>query len=196
MDILINNAAINPIVSKGIEKSGRLEDFDLNYLEESSIGLDVIFAQKFGKMMAKQRSGVIINIASDLSVIAPDQTLYQEEDKYPIESSKTMSYSVIKHAIIGLTKYMASYYGHCGVRCNSLSPGGVYVDQSSTFVNKLISKIPLKRMACSEEYKGAIKFLCSDASKYMTGQNLVIDGDLSYKHEINLYLSKIININL
>ena len=184
IDILINNAAINPAVSKdGFDLSGRLEDFNNNtYLEESAVGLTsyILFCKFFGRMMAKQNSGVIINIASDLSVIAPDQSLYKENEKELIDSSKKpISYSVIKHGIIGLTKYIASYYGHKGVRCNALSPGGVYVDQPKIFVEKLVSKIPLQRMAYPEEYKGAIKFLCSDASKYMTGQNLVIDGGRS-----------------
>jgi NAD(P)-dependent dehydrogenase (short-subunit alcohol dehydrogenase family) len=90
-----------------------------------------------------------------------------------------VTYSVVKHGLIGLTKYLATYWCEQGVRCNALSPGGVYAGQNDTFVSKLTQLIPLGRMAEADEYRGAIAFLCSDASSYMNGANLVIDGGRS-----------------
>jgi NAD(P)-dependent dehydrogenase (short-subunit alcohol dehydrogenase family) len=105
-------------------------------------------------------------------VIAPDQRIYGDDFK-PVD------YSVTKHGIIGLTKYLSTYFADKGIRVNSISPGGVYTNQSMEFVNNLSKLIPMGRMAHKDEYKGAIVFLCSDASSYMTGHNLIIDGGRS-----------------
>ena len=130
--------------------------------------------------MANSRGGVIVNIASDLSVIAPDQRLYEKEGiSSNQQPTKPISYSVIKSGLIGLTRYLATYWHKSGIRVNALSPGGVYDGQEDEFVTKLSSLIPLGRMANADEYRSAIQFLCSDASSYMTGQNLVIDGGRS-----------------
>jgi NAD(P)-dependent dehydrogenase (short-subunit alcohol dehydrogenase family) len=127
--------------------------------------------------MAKSGSGVILNIASDLSVISPDQRLYRKpgvaEDQQPV---KPVTYSVVKHGLIGLTRYLATYWADKGVRVNAISPGGVYAGQPEEFVARLADLIPMGRMATLDEYKAAIVFLCSQASSYMTGQNIVIDG--------------------
>jgi NAD(P)-dependent dehydrogenase (short-subunit alcohol dehydrogenase family) len=124
--------------------------------------------------------GVILNIASDLSVIAPDQRLYRKhgltEDLQPV---KPVTYSVIKAGLIGLTRYLATYWADKGIRCNALSPGGVFNGQGEEFVARLTSLIPLGRMADRDEYRAAVQFLCSDASCYMNGQNIVIDGGRS-----------------
>ena len=130
--------------------------------------------------MAEQQSGVILNIASDLGVIAPDQRLYRKEELKDNEQTvKPAAYSVVKHGIIGLTKYLATYWADKNIRVNSISLGGVYTDQPDEFVKKLTNLIPLGRMASLDEYKAAIIFLVSDASSYMTGSNLVIDGGRS-----------------
>ena len=124
----------------------------------------------------QKKKGVILNIASDLSVIAPDQRLYSSSKK---KNYKPVTYSVIKHGLIGLTKYLSTYWPETNIRCNSLSPGGIELNQSIKFKKKIAKLIPLNRMAHKSEYKSAIKFLCSDASSYMTGHNLVIDGGRS-----------------
>ena len=131
--------------------------------------------------MARRGNGVILNIASDLGVIAPDQRLYRQphitrDEEQPV---KPVTYSVIKHGLIGLTRYLATYWAEQGVRVNAISPGGVFNNQDPAFVEKLTRLIPMGRMAAVDEYCAAIQFLCSDASSYMTGQNIVIDGGRS-----------------
>ena len=130
--------------------------------------------------MSKNGGGVILNISSDLSVIAPDQRLYQQDNlNEELQAVKPITYSVIKTGMIGLTRYLASYWPNKGIRSNALSPGGVYIDQDKDFVDKINKLIPLGRMANPDEYNAAIQFLCSDASAYMNGQNIVIDGGRS-----------------
>ncbi len=184
VDILINNAARNPKVeSAGDRDFSRLEHFPWEQWRlDLDVGLGGAFncAKVFGAQMARRGSGVIVNIASDLGVIAPDQRLYRlegrEADQQPV---KPVTYSVVKHGLVGLTKYLATYWCEQGVRCNALSPGGVYAGQNDVFVSKLTQLIPLGRMAEADEYRGAIAFLCSDASSYMTGVNFVVDGGRS-----------------
>lgn len=184
VDILINNAARNPKVeSAGDKDFSRLEHFPWEQWQlDLNVGLGGAFncAKVFGAQMARQGRGVIVNIASDLGVIAPDQRLYRvegrEAEQQPV---KPVTYSVVKHGLIGLTKYLATYWCEQGVRCNALSPGGVYAEQNEVFVSKLAQLIPLGRMATADEYRGAIAFLCSDASSYMNGANLVMDGGRS-----------------
>lgn len=185
IDILINNVAANPKYSGSDSKGNysRLENFRLeDWNKEISIGLTSAFlcSKIIGSRMAERKNGVILNIASDLSVIAPDQRLY-EIDSSPLnlQPVKPVTYSVIKAGLVGLTKYLATYWNKEGIRVNSLSPGGVYDDQPEEFVKKILNLIPMGRMAHSYEYQSAVQFLCSDASSYMTGQNVVMDGGRS-----------------
>ena len=183
VDILINNAASNPAVgSEGLDQANgsRLETLPVEiWNQDIAVGLTGAFlcAQTFGPIMAERNSGVILNIASDLALISPDQRLYRKsglsEHAQPV---KPVTYSVVKSGLIGLTRYLATYWVERGVRCNALSPGGVYVDQDDTFVQRLSQLIPMGRMAHTDEYKAAVTFLVSDASSYMNGVNLVMDG--------------------
>jgi NAD(P)-dependent dehydrogenase (short-subunit alcohol dehydrogenase family) len=184
IDILINNAANDPKVKQGESPSKfRFENYPLDiWWKDISVGLTgaLLCSQIIGVSMAEKQSGVILNIASDLGVIAPDQRLYRkegiEEDEQPV---KSVSYSVVKHGLIGLTRYLSTYWGDRNIRVNALSPGGVYTDQPEEFVRRLTNLIPMGRMATEDEYKAAVVFLCSDASSYLTGQNIVMDGGRS-----------------
>jgi NAD(P)-dependent dehydrogenase (short-subunit alcohol dehydrogenase family) len=187
IDILINNAANNPKVES--DSAGeptqwsRLENFPLAvWNADIAVGLTGAFlcSRIFGQEMARRDAGVIINVASDLGVIAPDQRLYRREgfpeDQQPV---KPVTYSVVKTGLIGLTRYLSTYWTAHNIRVNSISPGGVFAGQPDEFTAKLNQLIPMGRMAHKDEYQGAILFLCSDASSYMTGQNLIIDGGRS-----------------
>lgn len=184
IDILINNAALNPKFSEASsQKTSRLENYPIDtWNHEIAVGLtgSLLCAKHIGAYMALAKKGVILNISSDLSVIAPDQRIYHREGVSEIDQfKKPVSYSVIKAGLVGLTRYLASYWAESGIRVNALSPGGVYESQDEVFVKRLIELIPLHRMATKEEYIGAIQFLCSDASDYMTGQNIIMDGGRS-----------------
>ena len=183
--ILVNNAAIDPKVNEdsAILETSRFENFPLEQWQlQINVGLTGAYlcSQLFGTWMAENGGGVILNIASDLSVIAPDQRIYQKEglsdSRQPV---KPVTYSVVKTGLVGLTRYLASYWADKNVRVNALSPGGVYTNQPAAFVRKLTSLIPMGRMAARDEYRGVVQFLCSDASSYMTGQNIVMDGGRS-----------------
>lgn len=182
VDILINNAAKDPKVKKenSINVDSRFEDMSLDYWKsgiDAAINGTFICSQVFSRQMKKRKNGVILNISSDLGVIAPDQRIYRkegiEEDK---QSVKPITYSASKWATIGMTKYLAVYFAQDGIRVNCLSPTGVFNNHPEDFVKKLSNIIPMGRMAHIDEYKCAVLFLCSDASSYMTGENMVIDG--------------------
>ncbi len=185
LDGLVNNAANDPKVSGNgeSERLARFENMSLDFWNKDiAVGLTGSFlcCQVFGSYMAKQNRGVILNFASDLAVIAPDQRLYRKaglaEDSQPV---KPVTYSVVKTAMLGLTRYLSTYWADKNIRVNSISPGGVYNGQNENFLNEVTSRIPMARMAFKDEYKSAVVFLLSDASSYMTGANIVIDGGRS-----------------
>jgi NAD(P)-dependent dehydrogenase (short-subunit alcohol dehydrogenase family) len=186
VDVLVNNAAIDPKVvgNQGVQESSRLENFSVEQWDQQiAVGLKGAFlcSQVFGTEMTKDgKGGVILNIASDLSVFSPDQRLYRKhgiaEEMQPV---KPVTYSVIKSGLVGLTKYLSTYWADRGVRANALSPGGVFNGQSEEFVQRLSALIPTGRMAEIDEYHSAVQFLCSDASSYMNGHNVVMDGGRS-----------------
>ena len=184
IDILINNAAIDPKVKKQSGKNlSRLENFSVDQWNlEMAVGLTgaMLCSKVFGYEMAKRGKGVILNISSDLGIIAPDQRIYKKdglpENEQPV---KPVTYSVIKHGLIGLTKYLATYWVDKGVRCNALCPGGIYNNQPDEFVNKISNLIPLGRMADEDDYKASVVFMVSDASVYMNGSVVSMDGGRS-----------------
>lgn len=177
IDILVNNASIDYKPNKIKREKDSFFNTSLNsWQHELSVCLtgSLICSKIFCKSMAKYNSGIVLNICSDLSIIAPDQRLYSH-----LNSIKPASYSVVKHGLVGLTKYLAGYLADKNIRVNALSPGGIKKNQDRVFLRKIKSLIPLKRMAKINEYKEVIKFLCSDKSSYMTGQNIVVDGGRS-----------------
>ena len=175
IDGLINNAFYSPVPSK--EKFAEpFESFSLELWNQVlSINLTGVFlcSQEIGKIMIKQKRGVIVNISSIYGMNGADQRIYGSSNL-----NSPVSYAVTKGAIINLTRYLAAYWHRKNIRVNTLTLGGV-LDTSympNEFIKKYSEKTMLGRMANNDEYKGAILFLISDASSYMTGSNLIIDG--------------------
>ncbi len=182
IDALINNAANNPKMEhSNNENFSRLEHFPLKtWSDDINVALTGSFlcSKHYGFEISKNpNGGSIINISSDLGLIAPDQRLYDEVDKsYDDQNRKPVSYSVVKTGIIGLTRYLATYWAEKNVRCNALCPGGVENGQTKEFINKLNDKIPMKRMAKADEFQGAIIWMLSDQASYLNGAIIPIDG--------------------
>lgn len=173
VDVLINNAAIDaiPFKKKNLQKfpSEKMWDDEINV----SLKGTFFMIKFFGEEMSKKKRGSIINIGSDLSVIAPNQKIYKSSY---VDYIKPVTYSVIKHGMLGLTKYFASLYGKNNVRVNMVSPGPIKNNQSKKLLNELIKIIPMERLGKPHEILGLLYFLSSDESSYITGQNILIDG--------------------
>jgi NAD(P)-dependent dehydrogenase (short-subunit alcohol dehydrogenase family) len=188
IDVLINNATNNPKVESRDEKTNiftRLENFDLEEWERDiSVGLTGAFlcSKHIGYAISKnQNGGSILNISSDLGVIAPDQQVYWQSGLSDEQQAvKPVSYSVVKTGLIGLTRYLSTYWALKNVRCNALCFGGVFNDQlTDDFLQKMYQRIPQGRMAGVDEYKSAIVFAVSDASSFLNGAIISIDGGRS-----------------
>ena len=176
IDILINSAALT---KNGIENES--EDF-FNDFEKINLTGTQIMCKLVGPLMASSGGGSIVNIASEVGVISPDQRIYKPDTSVNykgVDFNCPAFYAVSKAGVIHLTKYLSTIWAKDNVRVNSISPGGVYRDHEKDFVEKLSSRIPLGRMALANEFKGAIAFLSSRASSYVTGHNLVVDGGRS-----------------
>ena len=183
IDILINSAALTKSGLENLDGEfyAPFEKTDQDIWDE---GMQVnltsiqIMCKLVGEKMTANGKGSIINIGSDIGVISPNQNIYVA-DKFGYEGVEFNSpafYAVSKAGVIHLTKYLAAYWGKNNVRVNCISPAGVYRNHDLKFVDKLSQQIPMGRMALPNEFKGAIAYLCSDASSYVTGHNLVIDG--------------------
>ena len=171
IDVLINNAAYqgNPKI-----RTAGFEKLSLDIWQQAiDVNLTGVFlcCQNIGKQMLKQKSGNIINIASTYGLVGPDQRIYGKSGQ-----NSAAFYAATKSAILNLTRYLSAYWQRTGIRVNTFSPGGVENKQDTDFIKKYSSRTPLKRMARKDEYVGSLIFLASDASSYMTGSNLVVDG--------------------
>ena len=185
IDGLINNAANNPKVEDSIGKNfSRLEYFPAEvWQKDLDVGLKGSFncIKYYGFQISKNiAGGSIVNISSDLGLIAPDQRLYRvkglSEEQQPV---KPITYSVVKTGIIGMTRYVSTYWADQNVRCNTICPGGVENNQNELFLNEVKKRIPMNRMAMKNEYQGLVVFLLSQASSYINGAVIAADGGRS-----------------
>jgi len=160
----------------------KFENYDFRLWQKSlngNLSSTFILTKSVAKHMLKRKKGSIINIASDVGIISPDHRIYEADKKINykgVNFNTPLSYSVAKSGIISMTRYLATYWAKKGIRVNCVSPTGVYKKHNKKFVEQLSEKIPMGRMAKPEELTGAIIYLCSDASSFVTGHNLVVDG--------------------
>ena len=184
IDVLINAAAF---AMKNLQQGGDsfFKPFEEYEKDLWQVSLDVnltgtfLVTQAVGRVMKKQQNGVIINVASDVAVISPDHRIYEADERFGYDGvpfNTPIAYSVTKAGILAFTRYLATYWDKDGIRVNSISPAGVFRNQDPKFIEQLAYRIPLGRMVAPEELKGPIVFLSSDASSFMTGSNLIIDG--------------------
>jgi len=172
--VLLNNAAA--------KSANFFEPFETFALEEWNEVMAVnltgamLCAQVFGAAMAKRGGGSMVNTLSIYGIVAPDQRLYEGSEYLGRAINTPAIYAASKAGLWGLTKYLAAYWGHCGVRVNAVTPGGVFSGQNGTFVENYARRTPLGRMAQADDVANAMRYLASDASKYITGHNLVVDG--------------------
>jgi NAD(P)-dependent dehydrogenase (short-subunit alcohol dehydrogenase family) len=176
---LINNAALDSPPNAPVEENGPFECYpEKSWDEVMKVNVKGIFlcCQIIGGRMAEEGRGSIINICSTYGIVSPDQRIYEYRNRDGQSFFKPVAYSSSKSAILNLTRYLATYWANKNVRVNTLTFGGVFDNQDEEFLKCYCARVPLGRMAREDEYNGAVIFLASDASSYMTGANLIIDG--------------------
>jgi 2-deoxy-D-gluconate 3-dehydrogenase len=180
IDGLVNNAALDPKFDRGRSRLAvTFENYPLDLWNRAlAVNLTGMFlcAREVAPTMLAQGRGVIVNVSSTYGLVGPDQRLYESDSPDAPREFKPVVYSVTKSGVIGFTRYLAAYWAGTGIRVNTLTPGGVRNEQTPEFVRRYSARTPLGRMAERDEYSGALQFLLSDASSYMTGSNLVVDG--------------------
>jgi NAD(P)-dependent dehydrogenase (short-subunit alcohol dehydrogenase family) len=186
LDVLVNSAALDPkfdpqalaLMAKQGVVSGAFEDYPLEAwraaLEVNLTGMFLCCQAAVKPMLAQGKKGSIINICSTYGLVAPDQRIYQRDGQQ--SSYKPVYYSVTKAGVLGLTRYLAAYYAGTELRVNALTPGGIFNDHDEVFLKAYNARTVMGRMANKDEMNGALLFLASEASSYMTGSNLVVDG--------------------
>jgi len=177
--VLINNAALDSPPSAPPEENGPFESYpEASWDKVLDVNLKGTYlcCQIFGGWMAQEECGSIVNVASIYGVVSPDQNIYQYRRDRGEDFYKPVAYSVSKSGLLNLTRYLATYWARQNVRVNTLTIAGVINNQDDDFLNNYCGRIPVGRMANPDEYNGAMIFLASEASKYMTGSNLVVDG--------------------
>jgi NAD(P)-dependent dehydrogenase (short-subunit alcohol dehydrogenase family) len=177
-DVLINNAALDSPPSAPPQENGPFEDYpETSWDKVLSVNLKGVFlcCQVFGSEMAKQGRGSIINISSIYGIVSPDQKIYDYRRMRGEIFFKPIAYSASKSGLLNVTRYLATYWAG-KIRVNTLTISGVFNNQEKAFIDAYCDRIPIGRMARAEEYLGAITFLACDASSYMTGSNIVVDG--------------------
>lgn len=178
-DILVNNAGLDSPPNAPAGENGPFETYPVTSLDKVlDVNLKgvVLCCQVFGGAMARAGQGSIINISSIYGLVSPDQRLYTYRAESGAPFFKPVAYSVSKSGLLNLTRYLATYWAASGLRVNTLTFGGVFNQQDETFLRNYTARVPLGRMASEDEYNGAVIFLASEASSYMTGANLVLDG--------------------
>jgi NAD(P)-dependent dehydrogenase (short-subunit alcohol dehydrogenase family) len=181
IDGLVNNAALNPsfVGDPNAEFDLPFEQYSLDLWNRMlAVNLTGMFlcTREVAPTMLAQKHGVIVNVSSTYGMVGPDQRLYESDTPGSRRGYKPVAYSVTKSGVLGFTRYLAAYWAGTGIRVNTLTPGGVHNDQPEEFVRRYSARTPLGRMADCHEYSPALLFLVSDASSYMTGGNLVVDG--------------------
>ena len=178
-DALVNNAALDSPPDASPEENGPFESYPENSWDKvMQVNVKGVFlcCQVIGSQMAAARRGSIINICSIYGIVSPDQRIYEYRRTVSALFFKPIAYSASKSALLNLTRYLATYWSGKSVRVNTLTLGGVFNNQDQEFLKGYCARVPLGRMAREDEYNGAIIFLVSDTSSYMTGANVVIDG--------------------
>lgn len=177
--VLINNAAIDSPPNAPIEETGPFEEYpDASWDRVMNVNVKGVYlaSKVFGSAMAANRQGSIVNISSIYGVVSPDQSIYEYRRQRGEIFYKPVAYAVSKSALLNLTRYLAVYWARSGVRVNTLVIAGVENGQEADFMKAYCARIPIGRMAAQDEYCGAVLFLASQASSYMTGAQLIIDG--------------------